>query len=549
MTMAPARPQNHGASRAHSQHEKPPGFRQPKRVGQYAIKRLLAGEPGKAEAYARNALEKWPDDAEMHFVLALAAGADGRLAEAEAHMERALQAGVAPGRFVAGPRELIEPLKNTPIYRRIVREVEEGSGLLHGPMIGGVSDSMVRLWVRTPGGVEVQARVASDPKRLEEAPKAGADQRIAASERVTPAAERDYTATLVVDGLQPDTEYHYGLLVDGEFRQPEREQCFRTAPRPGDPVRFRFAFGGGAGYTPGLETMWDTIGSFEPDLMLLLGDNVYSDDPKSPALQRYSYYRRQSRPEWRRLVAHTPVVTIWDDHDFSNNDSWGGPKAHLPEWKPRVWEVFRQNWANPGYGGGREHPGCWYDFQVGDVHFIMLDCRYYRTSPKLPKADRSMLGPVQKQWLKKTLASSEATIKVLASSVPWDFRTKGNSPDTWNGYRAERHEIFSHLREERIEGVVLISADRHRSDAWRIDEGAGKPEGMYDLYEFNSSRLTNRHVHREQKEAIFSYNEKQSFGLVHIDTSTADPAITYEVVNIDGEPVEKLTLRRSRLGW
>src|SRR5690606_18284624 len=99
----------------------------------------------------------------------------------------------------------------------------------------------------------------------------------------------------------------------------------------------------------------------------------------------------------------------------------------------------------------------------------------------------------------------KAAFTVLCSPVPWDYRTKGDSLDTWNGFQAEREEIFNFLRERKIEGVVLMSADRHRSDAWRLER-----PGTYDLYEFNSSRLTNQHVHGEMKEALFSYNKKQS---------------------------------------
>ena len=49
------------------------------------------------------------------------------------------------------------------------------------------------------------------------------------------------------------------------------------------------------------------------------------------------------------------------------------------------------------------------------------------------------------------------------------------------------------------------------------------------------------------KKAIFSYNAKQSFGLVDIDTTVDDPTISYRVVNIDGEVVHQHRLRRSEL--
>jgi alkaline phosphatase D len=155
-----------------------------------------------------------------------------------------------------------------------------------------------------------------------------------------------------------------------------------------------------------------------------------------------------------------------------------------------------------------------------------------------------MLGPVQKKWLKEQLMSAQGTFKVLCSSVPWDFRTKGDSSDTWNGYKEEHEEILSFIEQQDIEGVLLMSADRHRSDAWKIS----RPNG-YDLYEFNSSRLTNQHVHKtmEKAGAIFSYNQPQSFGLVTFDTTATDPQVTYEVVNIDGEKPHSITVKRSEL--
>ena len=153
-----------------------------------------------------------------------------------------------------------------------------------------------------------------------------------------------------------------------------------------------------------------------------------------------------------------------------------------------------------------------------------------------------MLGPVQLRWLKERLAASTATFKVICSPVPFDFRTKGDSKDTWNGYQEERREIFSWIAMMRIDGVILMSADRHRSDLWKIEQ-----PGTYPLYEFNSSRLTNQHVHKEMKAAEFSYNDTQSFGLVHFDTTADDPTATYEIVSIDGDFVFTHTVRRSQL--
>ncbi|MDB2674069.1 hypothetical protein N9Y81_03865, partial [Akkermansiaceae bacterium] len=79
--------------------------------------------------------------------------------------------------------------------------------------------------------------------------------------------------------------------------------------------KFTIGFGGGSGYVPENERMWDTIGAIEPRALLLLGDNVYIDDPETPEMQRFHYYRRQSQPEWGKLAKTVPIYSIWDDHD------------------------------------------------------------------------------------------------------------------------------------------------------------------------------------------------------------------------------------------
>ena len=306
--------------------------------------------------------------------------------------------------------------------------------------------------------------------------------------------------------------------------------------------KFTIGFGGGSGYVPENERMWDTIGAIEPRALLLLGDNVYIDDPETPEMQRFHYYRRQSQPEWGKLAKTVPIYSIWDDHDFTTNDGWGGPDIEKPSWKRDVWEIYKENWDNPYYGGGKENPGCWFDFSIGDVHFIMIDGRYYRESPK--DESPSMLGPVQMKWLKKTLTEKPATFTVICTNVPMAPKVKPGSKDTWDGYPEERTEIYQYIADQKIPGVVILSADRHRSDAYKVDT---EIKGMYPLFEFSSSRLTNQHVHKLIDHSLFGYNEKQSFGKIDFDLTTEDPTVKYTIINIDGKKIHDLTVKLSQL--
>jgi alkaline phosphatase D len=54
-------------------------------------------------------------------------------------------------------------------------------------------------------------------------------------------------------------------------------------------------------------------------------------------------------------------------------------------------------------------------------------------------------------------------------------------------------------------------------------------------------------THELMPGSLFGYNEKCSFGLLSFDTTRADPQVTYEIVNIDGQSVYSLTLTKSEL--
>ncbi len=471
-------------------------------------------------------LREHPEDTESYFVLTVAYTQQGDIKKAMDNVERALENGLPFDRFLAGPRTLLKPLYENDDFQAM--KDERDPGLIHGPMLGCVTEQSASFWVRTVDEQKVQIHISQ---------KRNMDNAIA-SDRVTTQASKDYTAIASVDGLQPNTTYYYTIELDGTLLL--EQYSFKTYPKQGDTAQFHVGFGGGAGYTPQYEHMWTTLKNRDFLAFLLLGDNVYIDHPKEPDTQRYCYYRRQSRPEFSPFIATSSIYAIWDDHDFTTNDSWGGPEIDNPAWKRDVWNLFKNNWNNPYYAGGEEQPGCWFDFSIGDVDFILLDGRYYRTDPKVDNP--RMLGPAQMEWLKKTLKESEGTFKVLASPVPWAYGSKPGSLDPWQGYKEERKEIFSFIKENEIDGVFLISADRHRSDCWIIEDEAG-----YPLYEFESSKLSNIHTHGIMPGSLFGYNDKCSFGTLIFDTTKEDPTVSYEIRSIDDELIHKITVKRSQI--
>src|SRR6056297_1258255 len=493
-------------------------------AGRNAVRELAKGDFRAAtKELEKKAKNSSIDQAEQHFVAALAACLqnDGTAALKEAKL--AVRSGAPFGRFAAGPKDAFAPLYQADGYADWAASFHVA--VVHGPMIGAVSDQSANVWLRTAEPAKVSATVTGGGTTL--------------TLDATTSPQTDNTAVISFDGLSPQTAYEVSLVLGGI---EVGRGSFRTPAPANQPQRLNLVLGGGAGFTPQHERMWTTIEQHRPDALFLLGDNVYIDDPTHPLTHHYCYYRRQSQPEWRSLVAQTPTYAIYDDHDFGMNDCVPGPFIDKPAWKRTVWQTFRNNWANPAYAGGDPQPGCWFDTTIGDVHFIFLDCRYYRDD-----VGGTMLGPVQKEWLLQTLKESKGTFKVLASSVPWSAGVKPGSRDTWDGYATEREEIFSFIEANRLDGVVLISADRHRVDVRKTKRPVG-----YDLYEVMSSRLTNVHTHglvqnAKGSEFIIGYNAKPAFAKLEFDTTASPPTMTCRIIDIDNVQQDEVRISLNQL--
>ena len=494
------------------------------RIGQAQIIDLIEGRREDALASAREWLDRDPAAGESRFGLILALAQAGELSAAERELNVLLDLGFPPERFLAGPRSLTASLQQFPTFQQ--RIAGQTHGLVHGPMLGVVTPQSVRIWVRTESETEVEVRVAegwdlTNPVR---------------TARGRTRADADFTGVVEVTGLKPSTEYAYRLFVAGREVPRWSEWSFRTAPPAASPEQVRIAFGACSHYTPVNERVWDTIRLRRPDAFLTLGDNVYIDlAGEVNGLHDYTYYCRQSRPEWRRLTGSTPIYAIWDDHDCVIDDVFMGPYVDQPSWKLGHFQVFRRNWNNPSYGAEPEWPATWFNFRLGAVEVFMLDGRFYREN--WARDGASMLGPVQKRWLLDALRKSTATFKVLASPVPWadDSKTAaagGIANDTWAGYRAEREEIFELIARERINGVILLSGDRHRTDVRLIPR-----PGAYGLYEIESGRLTNANFHAPHGDTLFAYTDMQTFSVLTFDGAADDPVVKMEIVNIEGKTV------------
>lgn len=488
-----------------------------KRQGQRQMLEILDGNLESAINICKHTLSVQPNDLESYFNLSIAFSQKNEIDSALYFMKKALENGLPLSRYLAGPKDLLAPIYKTEYFKNL--KEEKNIRLIHGPMTGSVTTTSIKIWLRT--AYESVVNIVVNEK----------NGNLVGTFSGKSKKENDFTLEIPINNLKPDTEYSYYISIDEQ--QIEKVYPLKTLPDSFEGRKFSIGFGGGAGYTEKNERMWNTLSTHKLTAFLLLGDNVYVDLPQMPgAFHDYTYYRRQSRPEYRQFLETTNIYAIWDDHDAAIDDIWMGPYLDKPDWKLPMLHHFERQWVNP-YNGTENNPGCYFNFTIGEVEFFMLDTRFYRTNPF--KEERTMLGPNQKEWLKENIANSDAKIRVIVSSVPWAFEAKPGSRDTWGGFEKEREEIFDFLTENKITGVLLLSADRHRTDAWKIER-----ENDYPLYEFMSSKLTNIHTHELMSEAIIAYNQECSFGKLEFDFQ--ENKIVFEIININNESQGKLEI-------
>lgn len=387
--------------------------------------------------------------------------------------------------------------------------------LTHGPMLGAVESTRARVLVRTEATRPVALRVARGDS-LDGAPTVS---------WVYPSPRRDFTGVLEVSGLAPDTDYVYGVEVDGA--RLAGPLPLRTARAPGAPGALRFAFGSCTRSDD--QPIFSAVLDAEPDLFLFLGDNHYANSGDLGGL-RWFYRWALERPERAAMLARVPTLATWDDHDYTGNNT----DATAPG-KDVALRVFAEYWANPSVGAPGL-PGVFTRHRIGDVEIFLVDDRYHRGE------DDSVLGAPQTAWLLDALETSDATFRVVGCGSQW---TAAGSSDSWAAFLPARDALLAAIRDRGIEGVVLLSGDIHRSEMRLIARGAA---GGYDLPELTSSPLANSTSRCPGSSAeLRRCYSGESFLTVDLDTAAADPTLTARLRDVGGETLEEWVVRRSEL--
>jgi len=450
----------------------------------------------------------------------------------------------------------------------------------HGVTIGDVTARSAVIWSRTNREGDMHARLIG-PK----------DQH----KTVAVSSGDDFTGKILFGNLRPDTRYRYQVWFGGKGHGKRSSNIvdgsFRTAPSRYAEKSISFAWGGDIGGQNVCRDenhgypLFQAVNEMEPDFFVGLGDMIYADGvckaigrygnsqivgefDRSATLEDYWGHWKYNRAEENllELLAHTPYVAIWDDHEVANDFGPLHDTRDTPPYTPGVHLLPMGLKAfldyNPIADDPRTPKRLYRSIRWGKhLELIVLDTRQYRDAngqtdnARFPK---TMLGKEQLTWLKETLQKSDATWKVIVSSVPLSIPTgfpPGNGRDGWanfdqdTGFEHELLQLVNFMHKSDIRNVVFITTDVHFAEVFRYRPFTQDPD--FEIHEFvsgpmNAGLFPNRNfddtLHPEQlffygpesSAAVTSYEEALdwfNFGLIRID---ADGRLRASIVNHEG---------------
>jgi phosphodiesterase/alkaline phosphatase D-like protein len=235
-----------------------------------------------------------------------------------------------------------------------------------------VDDTRATIWVETDRPCEVEVRTSAGRHRAS-----------------TWSVHGHHYALVRVEDLHPCTETPYTVALDGEEVWPPRDSPFPPSViRTPDPTaRFRLAFGSCRRASPDDDEHLEELGPDAlvvlaqrmaadptdwPDMLLLLGDQLYADDPSDEICERlregadgrnpdiideiqnfeeytWLYHEAWGDPAVRWLFSTVPVAMLLDDHDlrddWNTSLSWRRWITSQPWWRDRVVGAYGSYWV------------------------------------------------------------------------------------------------------------------------------------------------------------------------------------------------------------
>jgi alkaline phosphatase D len=159
------------------------------------------------------------------------------------------------------------------------------------------------------------------------------------------------------------------------------------------------------------------------------------------------------------------------------------------------------------------------------VAFFLLDVRYHRG------LDGSMLGEQQELWLLDAMQSSTATFKCVVSGSQYAQVGNSGNEDSWYDFPASWDRLRQAIVDNKIDGVLLLTGDIHRSEFRLLDPVSGG----YGLPELTSSPLASSHSGCRDDDGQKDCSDGDDYFVgVSVETQ-GTPQVTASIFRWDGQ--------------
>ena len=285
------------------------------------------------------------------------------------------------------------------------------------------------------------------------------------------------------------------------------------------------------------QPIWKEIKAQNPEVFIMLGDNVYGDTYRNIQKLERAYQNQARAFEKAGLVF--PFLAIWDDHDFGKND--GGAEYRL---KDESQKLFLKFWDIPEADRRHRNRGLYFEEIIhskeGTVQILMLDTRYFRSplkrTPILKKSslgrykpdydpDKTMLGQDQWKWLEVAL-KREADLRILGTSI--QLLAEGHGWERWGNLPHERQRLLNLLAQNSNSNLIVISGDRHLGGIYSLRTKEG-----IELLEITSSSMNKpgRNTNEPDPLRMGGMYAGENFGIIRIDLQSRNANIELHGLN------------------
>jgi alkaline phosphatase D len=359
------------------------------------------------------------------------------------------------------------------IHVRLTAEERRRSGFVYEDARPHMKPGEVR---GLPSGIGVDDLEGAVPGRAGRARVVYARDPSFARSRATPwrvvGPATDFSAVFTLTGLAPDTPHWFraeSLPLEARASAATRRGPtgrFRTAP-PATAFRpVTFAATTCQKYaTRDTETGFLTYKSLlalAPDFLTMNGDNVYYDLEPPLATGRelaaHHWHRMYSLPSVIEAYRNLPAYWLKDDHDTLQDDCW--PSMPASFMAPLTFEEGRGLF-------GHMVPQPRRTFRTARwgraLELWFLEGRDFRSANDATDSEtKSIWGREQGDWLRRTLAGSDALFKIVVSPNPIVGPDRNNKKDNHaNASFATEGRAFRRWLAERVPNAVVVTGDRH----------------------------------------------------------------------------------------